>query len=169
MNGNESRFGPCFYMVQIRDGLKPNALDQNIPRLWGSLALISVLKFSAGSFQQGTKSSEHCFGKFGSRSVLCSCSCSLHWNLELLETSLGGSGEHKIPPTSHPCVQCMSPHGKVVYPISANPQVSFSVVCGHSVKWAGLLLLKGLVHNIEKQVHSNSFIWQVFTVPVPDV
>lgn len=89
MNGNESRFGPFFYMVHIRDGLKPNPLDQNIPRLWGSLALISVLKFSAGSFQRGTKSSEHCFGKFGSRSVRCSCSP--HWNLELLETSLGVS------------------------------------------------------------------------------
>lgn len=98
MNGNESRLGPCFYMVCIRDGLKPNPLDQNIPRLWGSLALIAVLKFSSGSFQQGTKSSEHCFGKFGSRSVLCSCSCSPHWNLELLETSLGGSGEHEASP-----------------------------------------------------------------------
>lgn len=85
-------------MANIRDGLQASPLYQNIPRIWGGLALISVLKFSAGSFRQSTKSTEHCFGKFGFRSELCSCSCSPNWNLELLKPSWGEPGEHEGPP-----------------------------------------------------------------------
>lgn len=66
------------------------------------------------------------------------------------------SGRKRCMESTH-TVPCISPDRKVVYPKSANTQISFPVVCGLDVKWADLLL-KDLAHTLEKQVYSNSFI-----------
>lgn len=170
-------------MVHIRDGLEPSPLDQNIPRLWGSLALISVLKFSTGSFQQGTKSSEHCFGKFGFRSELCSCSP--NWNIELPKPGQGEPGEHKGPPVlchagspsqgnihawdlgvratweAH-TVWDISTHQRAMHPKSVNTWIPYhyhNIICGLGVKLDYLSHLNSLV---EEQIPPNFFSQPIF-------
>lgn len=160
-------------MVHIRDGLEPNPLDQNIPRLWGSLALNSVLKFSTGFFQQGTKSSEHRFGKFGCRSVLCSCSCSPRWapwaqsrgtrrarsspssspirgtqvkGIVTLGLCRGGDLRSKRCMEGTDRVQGISPHRRATYPKSANTRVYwyFSLWIQCEMGWASTVEELGL-------------------------